>query len=184
MTGPLRPVPAWADRTGLIDLSAEAVVVPPAVHQHVVDRFHRYCWGFDERRRDVLSDCFTEDAVWEANVMGETAVGPFRGRDAVIKWLTRYWEVQRDQRRHVITNVVISRASDDELTVLGYIVLIGSRRSASALEAAGVYQLSCRREEERWRIDHLTAGFDAPYWKMEVSEMSSEIRRLFGILGE
>lgn len=182
MTGPLRPVPAWAHGTGLINLSPGPTAVSSAVYQRIVDRLHRYCWGFDERRRDVLTDCFTEEVVWEASVMGETRIGPFRGRDSVVEWLTRYWSVQRDQRRHVVTNVVISQASADQITVLGYIILMGSRRAESAVEAAGVYQIACAREEEEWRIEHLVAGFDSPYWKkIEVSDMSEEARRLFGI---
>lgn len=178
----LRPEPAWADRSGLIDLSGESVVAPPLVYQQVVDRIHRYCWGFDERRKDVLGDCFTDDAIWTANVMGETVVGPFEGREAVLVWLTRYWDEQRDQRRHVITNIVVSRVADDEATVLAYVLLLGSSEAASRLETVGLYQLGCRRENDRWRIARLTAGFDSPFWKHEVTEMSPSRRRLFGIL--
>lgn len=182
MSRVLRPSPAWADRSGFVQLGGNPAPVHPVVYQAVTDRFHRYCWGFDERRADVLADCFTEDGVWEANVMDETVVGPFVGREEVMEWLTRYWDVQRDQRRHMITNIVISRATDEEVTVVGYVLLVGSRHASSRLESAGVYELSCRSfPDSHWRIARLRAGFDSPYWKQEVHEMSPEDRRLFGI---
>lgn len=178
---PLRPAPAWAHGSGLIHLSAVVVVPSAQDYQLLADRLHRYAWGFDERRRDILEDCFTGDAIWQANVMGETPVGPFRGHAAVLDWLTCYWEHQRDQRRHVFTNFVVSAAATDTATALAYLVLIGSSRSATRMESVGVYQVDYRREGEAWRITTLTAGFDAPYWKHEVSQMSKATKALFGI---
>lgn len=182
MNSSLRPVPAWVDRTGLIQIDPTPSTVRPLTYQRVIDRFNRYCWGFDERRLDILSDCFTEDATWTASSMGETTVGPFIGKRDVLDWLTRYWEVQRSQRRHVITNVIVSSVSPTIISVAGYLSLYGTRRASSELESVGVYQLTCRTEGDSVRIATLIAGFDAPYWRGEVSDMTPETRRLFGIL--
>lgn len=184
MSGPLRPVPAWVDRTGLIQVDGSPLIVDPITYQRVIDRFHRYCWGFDERRLDILSDCFTEDATWVASSMGETTIGPFIGKRAVLEWLTRYWEVQRSQRRHVITNVVVSAVTSTTTCVAGYLSLYGTRHATSQLESVGVYELMCRTDGDVMRIATLTAGFDAPYWRGEVSDMPPETRRLFGILND
>ena len=183
MSGPLRPTPAWVDRSGLIQIDPTPSVVDPLVHQRVLDRFHRYCWGFDERRLDVLSDCFADDATWTASSMGETTIGPFVGKRAVLDWLTRYWEVQRSQRRHVITNVIVAAVSPETITAAGYLTLYGTRHALSQLESVGVYRLVLRADGNAVRIASLTAGFDSPYWRGEVSDMTPETRQLFGILG-
>lgn len=180
----LRPPPAWASATGLVSLPPESVEAPPLVHQRLVDRLHRYCWGFDERNVDVLADCFTADGSWAGDSMGETKIGPFEGREAVVAWLTRYWDHQRDQRRHVVTNVVVTACSDDEATLLSYLLLFGSKQAASRLESIGLYRLDCRREGEQWRIASLNAGFDSPFWRREVTALSPEARDLFGVAAE
>jgi ketosteroid isomerase-like protein len=178
---PLRPPPAWATRTGLVRLASRPPVGLDAA-QALQDRLHRYCWGFDERRHDVLVDTFTADAVWVGDVMGETSIGPHRGRDAVLSWLAAFWEHQRDQRRHVVTNFVLEEMSDTTATAMAYLLLLGASKSSAALEAAGLYRVEYRLEQDgAWRISHLTAGFDAPFWKTEVESMEPWVRELFGI---
>lgn len=178
----LRPEPAWAHRSGLISL------VPPGtapesvdVHRQLQDRIHRYCWGFDERRADVLAGGFTSDAVWEASVMAETRVGPFSGRPAIMEWLTGFWAHQRDQRRHLILNFIVEEVSDDHAVGLAYLLLMGSSDAATRLESAGLYRLGYRREGGSWLIESLLAGFDSPYWKQEVAQMRPWVKELFGI---
>ena len=176
-----RPRPAWAHRDEAIkvephpplDLSLQAVLA---------DRLYRYCWGFDERRPDVLEETFTHDAVWVGNVMGETRVGPLEGRDAVLAYLSNFWQHQRDQRRHVVTNVIVESAGPTTARMRAYLLLVGSTRAKTALEAAGFYTLDYRLEADgRWRISRLDAGFDVPFWSMEVEEMEPWVRDLFGI---
>lgn len=177
----LRPPPAWAHRCGLVHLSSRPVPLSSEDYQALIDRLHRYAWGFDERRREILQDCFTADAIWQANVMGETAVGPFTGRGQVLDWLTRYWDHQRDQRRHVFANFSVSTSSSDSATALAYLLLMGTYRATTRMESTGVYQVEYKREGDDWRISRLTAGFDSPYWSEEVSQMSEDTKALFGI---
>jgi ketosteroid isomerase-like protein len=177
----LRPRPAWAHRDGLVAVRAD-----PApgleIRGLLADRMYRYCWGFDERQEHVLAGCFTEDAVWVGDVMGETRVGPHEGRDAVLAYLTGFWPHQRDQRRHVVTNFVVEEIDGDTARGMAYLLLVGSTRAATGLEAAGLYCLDYRRETDgEWRISRLSAGFDVPYWRMEVEEMEPWVRELLGI---
>lgn len=178
---PLRPQPAWATRTGLVRVASR----PPdglGAAQAIQDRLHRYCWGFDERQHDVLADTFTADAVWVGDVMGETTVGPHRGRDTVLSWISAFWDHQRDQRRHVVTNFLVEELGETTATAMAYLLLLGSSNSSSGLEAAGIYRLEYRLEQDgAWRISRLTAGFDAPFWKVEVEAMEPWVRELFGI---
>lgn len=182
---PLRPPPAWAHRTGAVQLrtTAERSVVPALdARQALQEVIHRYCWAFDERRADLLRECFTEDGTWEASVMGETRVGPFDGQAQVQEWLARFWDHQRDQRRHLILNFIVEDLHEDRATALAYLLLMGSSDAASRMESVGFYRLDFRSDAGTWRIKSLVAGFDSPFWKMDVSEMSPRVRQLFGIL--
>lgn len=182
---PLRPTPAWAHATGLLRLRSESerVVSPPLdPRQALQEVIHRYCWAFDERRADLLLECFTEDGTWEASVMGETQVGPFVGQEQVQEWLSRFWDHQRDQRRHLILNFIVEDLHDDRATALAYLLLMGSSRAESRLETVGFYRLHFRSDAGTWRISSLKGGFDSPFWSMQVSEMSPRLRELFGIV--
>jgi hypothetical protein len=182
---PLRPTPAWAHRTGLLQLRSEAQrSVAPSLDARsaLQEVIHRYCWAFDERRADLLLECFTEDGTWEASVMGEARVGPFVGQAQVQEWLARFWDHQRDQRRHLILNFIVEDLSEDRATALAYLLLMGSSDAASRMETVGLYRLDFRNDAGTWRIASLAAGFDSPFWTMDVSEMSPRVRQLFGIL--
>lgn len=160
----------------------ERSVSPPLdPRQALQEVIHRYCWAFDERRADLLRECFTEDGTWEASVMGETRVGPFIGQAQVQEWLSRFWDHQRDQRRHLILNFIVEDLREDRATALAYLLLMGSSNATSGMESVGFYRLDFRCDDGTWRIESLQAGFDSPFWKMDVSEMSPRVRELFGI---
>jgi len=177
----LRPVPAWAHGSGLIALSVTPPTLDLPIRDQLAERLHRYCWAFDERRPHILADCFTEDAIWEGFVMGETDIGPHMGREAVLAYLTAFWKYQRDQRRHVIANLIVERLEPDAATCMAYLLLLGSKRAETRFETAGLYRVDYRRSGDGWRISRLTAAFDSPYWKGEAEEMEPWVRELFGI---
>ena len=178
----LRPAPAWAHRSDLIELAPPGRGPAPIdVVVELQQRIYRYCWGFDERRTDILADCFTEDGSWEASVMGETRVGPFAGREAVVAWLTGFWPHQRDQRRHLFLNFIVDDVSEDRAIGYAYLQLMRSSNAATRLEAVGLYRFRFRRQNDGWRIESLLAGFDSPYWKQEVADMEPWVKQLFGI---
>lgn len=179
----MHPVPGWASSAGLAALQPASVwgASPAAMLTEVQQCVNRYSWSFDDRREDLLRECFTADAVWEASVMNEVQVGPFVGRDAVMEWLTTFWRHQRDQRRHVFTNFVLDELRTDELTAYCYLQLFGSRRSVSQFETAGMVRFVLARAGDHWAIRRLSAGFDSPFWSMPLEEMTAEVRQLFGI---
>jgi hypothetical protein len=178
---PMRPAPAWASNHGILNLSVTPTVMGLSIRDQLAERLHRYCWAFDERNAELLSECFIADAIWAGHVMGETKVGPHRGRDAIMTYLTTFWQYQRDQRRHVITNVLVESLDAEQATCIGYLLLLGSKHASTQFETAGFYKVDYRREGETWRISRLTACFDSPYWKQEVEEMEPWVKELFGI---
>jgi hypothetical protein len=144
----------------------------------------RYCWAYDERRRDLLEGCFIEDAAWEGSVGGSQAVGPIRGRDSILEWLAGFWPHQHDQRRHMLMNPLVERRSEGEAEVHAYLLLVSARDQSVSLETTGFYRVSVVREDGRWRIRHLFAGFDAPFWPGRLEQLSARGRRRHGLLAE
>lgn len=178
------PTPAWGHAGGFLDLSpprplvgAEAV----ADRLMILDRLHRYAWGYDERRADLLRECFWEDGVWEGDVMGRTPIGPFEGVERIVSWLADFWPVQRDQRRHMFLTPVVEDQEPASATVVSYMQLLGASDASVRLETTAFYRVRMRKAEGLWRIAHLFAGFDAPFWPGKVEELSPRARTRHGI---
>ncbi|HWI22475.1 MAG TPA: nuclear transport factor 2 family protein [Baekduia sp.] len=164
---PLNPVPAWGAANGLIDLRKP---VSTSSSEEALDRLliaetvNRYGMAYDERREDVLSDCFTEDGVFDGSVAGAFEVGPYEGRDAVVQWLKDIWETQADQRRHCVLNLIVDDLAPESATVTAYMVLTGAENGAARLITTGFYRLNMAKEDDGiWRIAHFSAGFDAAF---------------------
>lgn len=162
------PVPGWARTSGHATVGPQvAGSADPATEALdrllIAERIARYGWGYDERDLALLADCFTVDGVWEGSIMGGDRVGPHEGRDAVVAFLTEFWAVQTDQRRHVFTNVVVEELAGDRAVAHAYLVLTASSAGAMTPVTNGPYRLVLRRDAGVWRIAHLLAGFDAPF---------------------
>jgi hypothetical protein len=81
----------------------------------------------------------------------------------------------------MIMNFIVEEITEDSATALAYLLLSGSSRSKSSVEITGWYRIGYKKRDGMWRIHRLYAGFDAPFWKMDISEMSPELIQLFGI---
>jgi len=160
------PVPGWGHSTGHLQMriprrpSEQSIAIERAL---IAERVSRYGWSFDERRADLLSDCFTEDAVWEGSIAGEEALGPFVGREVIMSFMTDFWVTQRDQRRHMIVNTIIEEQDETAALAQAYQVLTAARSGKVALETTGFYRFNLRRIEGDWKIAHLFSGYDAPF---------------------
>lgn len=160
------PTPGWGHLGGHLEMGA----LPAAAERSAIldrwsigERISRYGWAFDERRADLLSDCFTADAVWEGTIRGEQPLGPIEGRDAVVAWLAEYWPRQHDQRRHLIVNTVIEALTETTARAQAYQALTAARLGEVALETTGFYRFDLRLEDGSWRISRLFSGYDAPF---------------------
>jgi SnoaL-like protein len=159
------PAPGWSRSSGQTQVTRGLDTLQGSALDRILiaERIYRYGWGFDERDRELLGDCFTQDAVWEGNIMGVEPVGPFEGREAIVEWLCAFWGEQADQRRHVFTNVVLDRLTESDATAHAYLVLTSASGSGFLPVTAGPYRLLLRREPDGWRIAHLVGGWDSPF---------------------
>lgn len=160
------PEPGWARSIGHSRVQPQPADDDPqraADRVMVAERVHRYGWGYDERDRELLAECFTEDGVWEGSLMGGDRVGPFEGRDTLVSFLTDFWAVQTDQRRHIFTNVVVDLNTETDAVAHAYLLLTASSDGVMTPVTNGPYRLVMRKEAGIWRIARLVAGFDAPF---------------------
>ena len=176
-------LPGWAHNSGALDMGTGVPQAHPDAARLVIERVARYCWAYDERRADLLADCFTRDGIWEGNVLGKVPVGPFAGREKTIKWLTEFWPHQHDQRRHMLLNNLVESLSGDYAVTLSYLLLMASDGLTAKIECTGFYRCELRREGQVWRIARMTAGFDAPFWPGQLDSMSDRGKRRHGVLG-
>jgi hypothetical protein len=160
------PQPGWAAQSGHVRMgpaTADDEAARVADRLSIAERVHRYGWGYDERDRALLGDCFTTDGIWEASIMGVDQIGPYEGRDAVVAFLTEFWRVQTDQRRHIFTNIVLTEVTEATAVAHAYLLLTASSAGTMTPVTNGPYRLEMRKENGVWRIARLTAGFDAPF---------------------
>lgn len=166
MSGREHPVPGWGHLRGLLTMrpARERRIGADAIDRFLIaERISRYAWGFDERRPDLLADCFTEGGVWEGSVRGEEALGPIRGRAEIVDWLGEYWPRQHDQRRHAIVDTVIEQLDGEGAVAHAYQLLLAARLGEVAVETTGFYRFELRFEGGAWRISRLFSGYDAPF---------------------
>jgi len=162
----LRPEPGWARHSGFTVQPCAPAPDTARIFDRmlVAERIYRYGWAYDERDCTALNDCFTAQAVWEGRLMGVDQIGPHKGRDTVVTWLSGFWDEQNDQRRHLFTNVIVDEPSGMETTAHAYLLLASSSEGRTSVVSAGPYRFTLAYEDDCiWRIAHLVGGFDAPF---------------------
>lgn len=177
-------ISAWAHRVGMLDIGAAVPMIEGSEASDraaICERIARYCWAYDERRIELLGDCFTPDAIWEGNVLGQVSVGPFAGREAIVDWLSKFWPHQKDQRRHMILNTIVEDQTGETASTASYLLLMASTGDAISMESMGFYRVTYRRDGAAWRIARLVAGFDKPFWPGQLDTMSEKGRVRHGV---
>ncbi len=162
-----RPVPGWSRLMGLSRVGPGPTNPDgdAAIDRLLItDRVYRYAWGFDERNLEGIGECFTEGGIWEGWVEGTAHVGPFNGRAAIEKFMGDFFPKQKDQRRHVFTNILIDDYTGTSATVHAYLLLMGSTQGDSVPVTVGPYRLDIVKEQDgAWRIAQLRGGWDSPF---------------------
>jgi len=154
------PLFTWASDQGLLGLDPEPEPVTPAEHLAVSELLNRYALGYDERRLDLITSAFTVDAVCET-WLRETRVSRFEGAQAIS---TEMASVMREQgpaqRRHLVTNLIVTRDGDDLRGVAYSAVLLAPGPEEVHVGASAVYDLVATDDAGALRLSRLTIGLD------------------------
>ena len=159
------PSPGWGSAKGFLRFDSAAASVgseTALATQQIIERVSRYAWSFDERRADLLAECFTDDAVWSGDIAGERPVDSVRGRDAIVGWLSEFWPRQMDQRRHLMMSVSVTPKNETQATALSSLLLTSASSSTLSVVLTSFYQFELERSQGVWRISSLFEGCDVP----------------------
>ncbi len=125
---------------------------------------NRYSIAYDDNDMAEMADTFTEDAVLSMRITGGDLIGPFEGKEAVMKLMTDSLASQTDQRRHVTTNLVIRAEDERTASVSSYLTLISVENGAAKVLSTARYDDELRREDDgSWRFTKRHIQLDLPY---------------------
>lgn len=161
-----RPQQGWAHKEGKIDLRPlEPAQWDPealAARAQIADAIYRFGMAWDEARVDVLVSCFTEDAVFESSHGNATVFLSLQGREEMRENISGTMVNQRDQRRHIFSNIMVEQLDLKAGTaqVLAQAVVTGVGEQLQ-LVCAVIYTGSLRREADGcWRFSYFFVGMD------------------------
>ena len=112
----------------------------------------RAAYSFDERKLDVLEQCFASDANMLVNIADGQTFGPFEGRDAIMQLMKGTLDSQTDVRRHIISNFIFEAEGDQNATVLSSIVLIATENAKIDVITSGIYRDVVEKNNGNWQI--------------------------------
>jgi|SRR5262245_45587925 SnoaL-like protein len=124
----------------------------------VADIFARYAAAMDDKNFEMLRDVFTEKSDFTVDITGGPTVGPFHSRDESVDFIQTTTVEQRDQRRHVITNV---RTDGD--VAYGILSLFVTDNGELTVQATGVYKCDLAEEDGKTRFSSMYLTLDRPY---------------------
>lgn len=124
---------------------------------------NRAAYGLDVRDLDILASCFAEQAVMTLRIAGGDLVGPFDGREAIMKLMTDSMEEQTDQRRHVTSNMFFESEGEDAATLMSNLTLLATENGQIRLVSAGTYQDEVVRQGGQWKLVKRHIELDLPY---------------------
>lgn len=129
----------------------------------VQELLSRAAYCFDERKLDGLAECFTSNATMLVRIAGVGDVGPFKGRDAIMKLMSDTLESQDDVRRHVISNFFFEAEDKKAATVVSSLVVCSVANGKINVIISGIYRDEVVRKAGVWQIRNRRLDLDLPF---------------------
>ncbi|SEO53776.1 nuclear transport factor 2 family protein [Trujillonella endophytica] len=125
---------------------------------------NRYSIAYDQNDMAEMADTFADSAVLTMRIGGGDLIGPFEGKEAVMKLMTDSLASQSDQRRHVTTNLAVRKETADSASVESYLTLISIQDGKAVLLSTALYQDELVKEADgAWRFTKRHIELDLPY---------------------
>lgn len=122
-----------------------------------------YTFAYDENDMAQMAGCFAADAVMSMRVADGELIGPFEGRDQIVGLMEKSLASQDDQRRHLVSNVVVRDITDNAATVTSYLTLISIAGQALTVLSTARYEDELTHEDGAWRFAKRHIQLDLPY---------------------
>jgi len=124
---------------------------------------NRYSLAYDRNDMTSMAGTFTDDAVMSLRIGDGDLIGPFDGKEAIMKLMTDSLASQNDQRRHLVSNLVVDKETDDAASVVSYLTLISIADGKANLLSTAVYEDELTRDGGEWRFTKRHIQLDLPY---------------------
>jgi len=124
---------------------------------------NRAAYSFDERKMDMLEQCFDPAATMLVNITGTGEVGPFEGRDAIMQLMATTLDAQTDVRRHVISNFFFESEGETTARVVSSVVVFSVEHGKIDVIISGIYRDDVLKNSDGWQISHRHLDLDLPF---------------------
>jgi hypothetical protein len=124
---------------------------------------NKAAYGYDAREIEMLSNCFTEDAVMTMRVADGNLIGPYKGNAAIMGLMTRSMEQQTDKRLHGISNIFFENEGNESTVVLSSLTLIATDNGKANLLSTGIYRDEVVKAGNRWQIKKRHLELELPF---------------------
>ena len=103
------------------------------------------------------------DAQFTMRIADGDLVGPFEGREGIMKLMTDSMDQQTDKRRHVISNIFFESSDGNNVSVVSNLTLFATENGEIKLLSAGIYHDSVVKINDNWEIYRRHLDLDKSY---------------------
>ena len=122
----------------------------------------RAALAYDERDLPTLESGLAANASMSMRIAGGDLIGPFEGREAIMKLFTDSMAAQTDVRRHVVSNIFFDESGEHPVAISN-LTLMATENGEIQLLTAGIYRDTLIEEDGSWRILKRHLDLDKPY---------------------
>ena len=131
--------------------------------QAISELLSRAAFAYDEKDIEMLSASFSVDAQFTMRIADGDLIGPFEGREGIMKLMTDSMDQQTDKRRHVISNIFFESSQDNNVSVVSNLTLFATENGEIQLLSAGIYHDSVVKINDNWEVYRRHLDLDKSY---------------------
>ena len=131
--------------------------------QAISELLSRAAFAYDEKDIEMLSASFSVDAQFTMRIADGDLIGPFEGREGIMKLMIDSMDQQTDKRRHVISNIFFESSQDNNVSVVSNLTLFATENGEIQLLTAGIYHDSVVKINDNWEIYRRHLDLDKSY---------------------
>ena len=123
----------------------------------------RAAYALDERDVAMLSACFSKEASFTMRIAEGDMIGPFEGREGIMKLMTDSMDQQTDKRRHVVSNIFFESSDGNNVSVVSNLTLFATENEEIQVLSAGVYHDQVVKTDNNWELHRRHLDLDKSY---------------------
>ena len=131
--------------------------------QAISELLSRAAFAYDEKDIEMLSASFSVDAQFTMRIADGDLIGPFEGREGIMKLMIDSMDQQTDKRRHVISNIFFESSQDNNVSVVSNLTLFATENGEIQLLSAGIYHDSVVKINDSWEVYRRHLDLDKSY---------------------